>query len=369
MPDLLTNPDMLYVRATPIPRALESVQQAFIGLYPSSKRNSATILPTIITRASADETLFPNEINCKRFAQLAAAFAERAAQRWNDTPDMEFLNQKLGKWMPERSPRVKVDSHPRLSGIMDTLNSTLAHGPATRLPAEFYDPKVREIIDKIGVEEWFAGYTESQEYRMVGIGGLVGDVVTRMVGHVEKSADDGSGEIGGVDGESDEKIRFAMSGAHDTTLAAILSSLGAFKGEKWPPYTSHVAVELFKAPATRGTASTPSATPSSASWWTSLFGRTTTPPTNITRTPTPSLTPAQVERLNNYYVRIRYNDRSVTVPGCRPLGKHLDGDESFCTLAAFKEIADKFTPKDWKGACGSNLDKAKLPEVVEEAGF
>lgn len=85
--------------------------------------------------------------------------------------------------MPERSTeaairnKVAVDSHPRLSGIMDTINSTLAHGPATRLPKEFYDKKGRAIIDKIGVEEWFSGYQESQEYRMLGIGGLMGDVV------------------------------------------------------------------------------------------------------------------------------------------------------------------------------------------------
>jgi hypothetical protein len=38
----------------------------------------------------------------------------------------------LGDWskyMPEESPKVAVDSHPRLSGIMDTINATDAHGP------------------------------------------------------------------------------------------------------------------------------------------------------------------------------------------------------------------------------------------------
>ena len=80
--------------------------------------------------------------------------------------------------MPEGS-KVAVDSHPRLSGIMDTINSTLAHGPETRLPKEFYDDKGRAIIDKIGVEEWFSGYQESREYRMLGIGGLMGDVVCK----------------------------------------------------------------------------------------------------------------------------------------------------------------------------------------------
>ena len=69
---------------------------------------------------------------------------------------MEYLSSLISKWMPEQddgSHDVAVDSHPRLSGIMDTINSTLAHGPKTRLPSKFYDPKGRDIIDKIGVEE------------------------------------------------------------------------------------------------------------------------------------------------------------------------------------------------------------------------
>ena len=36
---------------------------------------------------------------------------------------------------------------------MDTLKSTLAHGPKTGLHGKFYDGKGRDVIDKIGVEE------------------------------------------------------------------------------------------------------------------------------------------------------------------------------------------------------------------------
>ncbi|KAF1811410.1 hypothetical protein P152DRAFT_53926 [Eremomyces bilateralis CBS 781.70] len=51
---------------------------------------------------------------------------------------------------------VAVDSHPRLSGIMDTVNATFAHGGPTKLPSEFYGPKLGEILDKVAVEEWNA---------------------------------------------------------------------------------------------------------------------------------------------------------------------------------------------------------------------
>ena len=249
--------------------------------------------------------------------------------------------------MPENSKEVAVDGHPRLSGIMDTINSTLAHGPATRLPSEFYDEKGREILEKIGMEEWFQGYNESQEYRTVGIGALVGDVVSRMVGHVRQRGGDGVIEIGGKTGEpstgrgGEKAIKFAMSGCHDTTLAAMLTSLGAYDTQRWPPYTSHVAVELFKDKDSQGqTLSNPSPR---QSFWSSWFGKPievlkgTSVPENeeiAVRKQVKDMRADEKAKLDGYYVRLRYNDRPMTVPGCKLPGNHLKGDESFCTLVS-----------------------------------
>lgn len=236
---------------------------------------------------------------------------------------------------------------------MDTINSTLAHGPETRLPSAFYDSRGREIIDTIGVEEWFSGFKESNEYRKVGIGALAGDIVARMVGSVEKSGNDGLLEIGGEDGNlgagrgGEKDIKFGMSGCHDTTLAALLSSLGCFDGEKWPSYTSHIAFELFKeADAGResvdGESLDQPATASAAhkqnqSGLRTLFGsggKTKLATEGMPRKPSDELTRAEKEKLQGHYVKVRYNDRPVVVPGCKLPGKHLDGDESFCTLVS-----------------------------------
>lgn len=330
---------------------------------------------------------------------------------------MDYLNKLISKWMPEDSKRVAVDSHPRLSGIMDTINSTLAHGPETRLPKEFYNPTGRDIIERIGVEEWFSGFKESNEYRALGIGALLGNIVSRMVGSVEGNGLDGLSEVGGDDktpgvGRGGEKrVMFGLSGCHDTTLAAVLSSLGAFEGEKWPPYTSHIALELFRkaeipltvpAPSSPAPRTSVSAGPDQGtqqkSFWTRLFGGSfggaQDKPASAGGTLRKSMAELKEEekqRLQDYYVRIRYNDRPMVVPGCRPSGKHLEGDESFCTLvcrslddlsdlipllfakqcyfqAAFKEIVDKFTPKHWKQACMENLDLPAFPVTPEPAG-
>ncbi|KAL2021047.1 hypothetical protein VTK56DRAFT_7702 [Thermocarpiscus australiensis] len=365
LPPTITSTDFLYLRSTPVPRALESLHQTFSALYPPSAREPGPDgkfpAPTILTRTPDDETLYPNDGNCRRFAALSRAFAQRAADRWNNTPDMEYLDKLYRKWMPPDT-KVAVDSRPRLSGIMDTVNATLAHGPETRLPKEFYDEKGREIMEKIGVEEWFAGFNESREYRMLGMGGLLGDIVGRMVGSVEQSSADGSKLLKTTGQDSSARIRFGLSGCHDTTLAGVLASLGAYDSGRWPPFTSHLAIELFRESTIPPPAEAVSQAAGQKSWWASLFGQAaSTGSTGIGRRPMTELTPDEKRKLEGYYVRIRYNDEPVTVPGCRTPDNHFEGLESFCTLAAFKAIVDKFTPKDWKQQCRMNRDKPALP--------
>jgi acid phosphatase len=338
MPQLISDADMIYLRATPMPRALESVQQTFWGFYPETARTASFPPPTIITRTAAEETLFPNESNCRRFSQLSRAFAQRTAERWNDSKEMDYINKLIGKWMPETSPRVAVDSHPRLSGIMDTMNSTLAHGQPTRLPKEFYDPTSKQYIEKIGCEEWFSGFQESREYRKVGIGGLVGDIVGRMMGSVEHNGKDGLLEVGSetgalAKGRGGEKgIKFALNGCHDTTLAAVMSSFGCFEGGAWPPYTSHIALELFRNSGAEQTqpnmnagrtsqgeaARSQKVSSQQQSWWVSMFGGAKQTvgagPQGIGRKTVDELRTEEKDCLEGYYVRMRYNDQVMTIP-------------------------------------------------------
>lgn len=419
LPSTISSADFIYLRATPVPRALESLQQSFAGLYPIHTRTGNFPPPTILVRTMADETLFPNDSTCRRFAALSQAFGQRTAQRWNASEEMAYLSKIYGKWMPEgNGGKVAVDAKPRLSGIMDTVNSTLAHGPETRLPKEFYDPKAREILERIGTEEWFSGYKESNEYRKLGIGALLGDVTARMIGSVEHSPADGEYELMRTSGQNHTAVKFGMSGCHDTTLAGCLASLGAFNTDRWPPFTSHIAFELF-----RDTAKTTALraqdqalvtpAPPKMSWFSSIISRgsgpTTAgkPPASLGRKPTDELKEDERQKLEGYYVRIRYNDEAVTIPGCKPLGNHLEGDETFCTLvcfilqtmdfghifialgshiyiclayiqfhrannvskATFKSIVDKFTPRDWKQECKPNKNAPIFPNKPEAAGY
>jgi acid phosphatase len=147
---------------------------------------------------------------------------------------------------------------------------------------------------------------ENETYRRLGVGPLLGDVLDRFTYASTHT--------------SPQKM--ALYGTHDTTVAAILSSLDVFDN-RWPFFTSNITFELFKAQ--RG-------------GLLSFFQK------------------------DKYFVRMRYNHKVLTLPGmhyfcigliiaCKPAGKHRDGDESLCTLEAFRQVIEKIRPVDWRQEC------------------
>ena len=231
----------------------------------------------------------------------------------NTSGEMAYLNSKIQRWMPQKQ-RVAVDSSPALHDIYDSINSTLATSdPRTTLPSEFYDPTLRSIIDRISVDEEFTGYKSSLEYRTLGIGHLLGEVVSRMADHVSGEAPKGT-------------ARIALFGGHDSTVAAILASLGALEGDNgtWPGYGSSVVVELFK-----NTNLARRTSCSEGGVLQSLKHRSTVGSSETLADVNPR---TNTSPFNGFYVRLKYNDHTLNIPGCQTSGLHLAGNPNFCTL-------------------------------------
>lgn len=121
MPKMIQDANMIYLRASAIPRALVSLQQCFVGMYPASARTASFSPPAIITRTAADETLYPNPLNCLRLNQLNKAFAQRTADR------CRFLLKEI-TWAPDYKP-TKFNQGTRLKrwimSILSSLNGCL----------------------------------------------------------------------------------------------------------------------------------------------------------------------------------------------------------------------------------------------------
>lgn len=280
----------------------------------------------------------------------------------DESEEMAYINAVLGKHIPHKP--ITLAGTPKIHAIYDGITSTLATDKASgiRLPDAFYDKSLEAIVDHLAYEEEFGGYGENKELRMVGIGAMLGDVLERVVSQVEHdvrsipssaSLDDSKANAG----IGTNATKLWLHGSHDSTLGAIMASLGADKSiegqRRWPPYGSVLAIELFRdAQANETTCHPP------------YLSRQDP----ISRTPISKLSQAQKLRLQNYYVRLRYNNRSLVVPGCKVVGKNWNGNEAFCTLEAFKEIVDQFTPLNWRRACVENLDRG-LPDRIEPAGF
>jgi len=156
---------------------------------------------------------------------------------------------------------------------------------------------------------------ENETYKRLGVGPVLGDVVDRFTFATKVS--------------SPQKM--ALYGTHDTTIGAFLCTFGVFDS-RWPPFTSNITFEMFKAAPSKGG-----------------FLRF-------------------LKTKDEYFVRMRYNQSVVALPGtlpskfglesgkadcegCKEKGKHHEGDETLCTLDAFKEIVEKVRPVNWKEEC------------------
>ncbi|KAF5318508.1 hypothetical protein D9619_010708 [Psilocybe cf. subviscida] len=301
IPDILSDKNITYFRSTNMPRTTESLQQVIHGLYPTHKCHPQAY-PDILLRNGKDENLIGNTYACKRLEVLQIGFAHAAAQAYN--PTLEHLDKKVSKYI--NGNPIRVDGKPRASGVMDTIRASIAHG--IKVPPEFEDKSVVDVIEQAVVSEWFSDKTE--EVRRLGMGPLLSDIATKM----QRKIDDGE----------KEQTKLLVHSTHDTALAALAATLDVFD-EKWPAFTASMTFELFK--------KRPDTVPQPVQ------------PQSILKLG------AFARASPQYYIRLRYQNKDMALPICAAEGNHLEGHPEFCTFAAFKARVRELTPTDWDGEC------------------
>lgn len=111
--------------------------------------------------------------------------------------------------------------------------------------------------------------------------------------------------------------------------------MGAMKGEndKWPQYTSSLAVELFSSDVVESTRiESNEGKGKRASPDTALRQDTLDFPASPSAVIKNQGLKQDSPDRSTFYVRIRYNDRPITIPGCEVQGNHLPEEPSFCTF-------------------------------------
>ncbi|OBZ84309.1 putative acid phosphatase SPBC4.06, partial [Choanephora cucurbitarum] len=156
------------------------------------------------------------------------------------------------------------------------------------LPPEI-DQNLFDDLESVVVHEWFYGAMQSTEVRRLGLGRLMGLIRDRMNWKEDR-------------GDKD-KLKLAVYSGHDTTVGPLLIMMDAFD-KKWPPFGSAVLFELFK----------------------------------------------QKDK-DQHFVRVRYNENALKLPGCQAEGNHKKGDPTLCTFEAFKNVVREQVPLDWEKEC------------------
>ncbi|KAF8801095.1 phosphoglycerate mutase-like protein [Phlegmacium glaucopus] len=306
LPNTLLNDKTVYFRSTNMPRTTESLQQIIHGLYPMDKCHPRTV-PSLLIRNGKDENLIGNTYTCKRLEILQISFAKAAAEAYNHT--LEHLDKKISKYM-DGNP-IRVDGRPRASGVLDTIRAAVAHG--IKVPPEFEDKSVIDLIEKAVVNEWFAGKSlctdKTEEVRRLGMGRLLEDLSRKM----HHKAIYGS----------QDPLKILVHSTHDTALAGLCSTFDVFD-DRWPAFTASITFELFKKTGPPGQCSYPQTI-------FSYFG----------------ISPA----FSQHYIRMRYQNKDMVLPFCAQAGNHLEGHPEFCTLAAFRNRVKELTPTDWDVEC------------------
>lgn len=215
-------------------RTIESLQGIVSGLLPQTIGNDFdaghTYHPSMLVRNGVTENLLPNTFGCARLRLLDKEFAAAAAALHN--PKLAQFDDAIKPHTDGKPPR--VDGHPRLNGILDTVRASKAHN--IPIPSIFENANVINVVERAVCDEWFGAYHAQdkavrQQFRRLAMGRFFFELSERLNAKAFRP--------------SSTPLALALYSTHDTSLAGILNTLDVFDN-KWPAFTASLGIELFK---------------------------------------------------------------------------------------------------------------------------
>ncbi|KAL7754084.1 hypothetical protein RI367_000064 [Sorochytrium milnesiophthora] len=338
LPASFTDPATMYLRSTDYPRTLESLHSVLDGLYPSTTRSLAAPLQIHSRTPLTHETAVADWSACARYKTIKRQF---------DAVIRASVQQKLQTASPLVRELVK-DAGDDPTWASDIAASALAHDQHRNVPLTQDDFR---MLENLAVEQWFGHMYMYPVMRRFAIGRFLTELCELMDAHASPldaahrpspffSMHESHMEHLGTQ----QLPKFAAYSAHDTTVMPILLALNVWDG-RWPPFGSHITLELFEDTAVKAIPA-PSKSPS--------------PPATVKRgvTSAPALSPKQTTfastaaaaaaatttttslPTSQHYVRAKYNGQLLRLPGCAAAKDHYPGDETLCRMDVFRKIVD-----------------------------
>lgn len=219
----LTRVDDIYLRSTDVPRVFASLESNLEAIFPNSDEST----PTIYTVDNANDPLAsPN--------QICALGREISEKRANDSEVQEYLAARRHDLLHALAKfNLSTFDMWKTVAIPDQIvarKCSMDDSPILPLPNGATYEDARLLYD---VAAWIS-YHELNTTRMRRLS--AGLLLREMKNHIDSI----------IRGDSHVR-RMVFFSAHDTTVYPLVNAFGAWSDtEPWPPFASHVELELWK---------------------------------------------------------------------------------------------------------------------------
>jgi len=219
LPDVLSKPDMIYVRSTDLPRTRQSAMSHLAGLWDSNHRSSATRTIEIDVYPNILDTLQQSEGFCPRLQKLIQA--QKSTKKWQD-----YL-ASVKKTIVKMNSITGCDFD-ALYRHSDILHPIVCHNMSLpcRNGACVTSEDVQIVHDGADFEMTYQ-YADDEIARLA-VGIFVSELQAMM-----------------LNGTFNNGPIYALFAAHDFTIAQMFQALHLGIAI-WPPYASHMTFEMWK---------------------------------------------------------------------------------------------------------------------------
>ncbi|KAI8870885.1 phosphoglycerate mutase-like protein [Ramicandelaber brevisporus] len=334
----------LYLRSTDYARTVESLHATLSGMYPvesasaiKSRNQAHRGMFPISIRPESSETLY-SDWGCRRWTNLYKHYMGRVSNpAIKRDPEFKEVMERLSKAPNGIGDEIATllrenikTGTLKLYELMDAMVAAAANG---------YKIPEGVSVDDVKKAAYFAfkeihmpsDFGNGDSYRLQS-GRALGEMAALMAQKIAEPTVDTTVTANGSNA-SVKAAKMAIYSGHDITVAALKSGLGA-EVEQWPDFASMMAIELIKD--------------------TTEVSRINSTPVLAASTaaakPRPQTFPKDVPS-KGYYVRVRENDKIMTLPTCTAAGQHherlrKETGETMCTLDAFLETIENIVPGD-----------------------
>jgi len=267
------NTTTIWVRSTDVPRTLASLQNDMAGWFGYIQEDAISPVD-VYTMDIALENMTPNPKTCPRLAEIAIELTktpEYIKHSQQVQPLLNALCNLLGI-----TPTYFAGNF--WMAVMDILEARKCWGMP--YPAGITDDTIDQIMENAEWESEFPNYFN--ESLTLGMGPFLSEVLQNFQTYIQKPG---------------TTPRVYLFSGHDYSISVFTALLNV-TDHLWPPYRSHLEMELWKDKSTQ-----------------------------------------------QYYVRFEYNGKERAYPAC------TESKGNFCSYNSFVNTISKFIPTNYKVQC------------------